>query len=399
MARICQRLDGTPPGHRAGGVARLRAVGGRDPCRTRRAVPAPAQRRRHGARPPAHHDALLDWSYDLLTATERAAFERLSFFAGTFGLDAATAAVGHARHRRLRRARAGVVARRQVPRDGRAGGQRHPLPDAGNGAGLRRRPPRTPPAGRPPRTPASPSGTSSGSRWRSGATGGGSARLAPELDTLGALIDGLDPASEAVPALARLRVEPRAVAASPASASRRSTTVLAGSPRLGRRGPAAARVGQPAGRRRAGGRGVAALRPGRGDARRRRRRRPVGLGAGGIAPGHVAAARPHRRGARCGPDAGAAAGGSGDDRRRPRRRPPAPRPRGHARGDGDVAEINAEVSALARRSGDHVLVALALNNLVEEELRDGAVPRPPATSATRSTTPPSSAWSTSPPSG
>ena len=44
-----------------------------------------------------------------------------------------------------------------------------------------------------------------------------------------------------------------------------------------------------------------------------------------------------------------------------------------ARGDGDVAAINAEVSALAGRAGDHVLVALALNNLVEEELREGQV--------------------------
>jgi hypothetical protein len=44
-----------------------------------------------------------------------------------------------------------------------------------------------------------------------------------------------------------------------------------------------------------------------------------------------------------------------------------------ARGDGDVADINAEVSALAARAGDHVLRAVALNNLVEEELRQGDV--------------------------
>ena len=43
-----------------------------------------------------------------------------------------------------------------------------------------------------------------------------------------------------------------------------------------------------------------------------------------------------------------------------------------------MAAINAEVSALAGRAGDHVLVALALDNLVEEELREGAgVPSPP----------------------
>jgi hypothetical protein len=46
-----------------------------------------------------------------------------------------------------------------------------------------------------------------------------------------------------------------------------------------------------------------------------------------------------------------------------------------ARGDPDVAAINGEVSALAARAGDHVLVALALNNLVEEELRAGEVVR------------------------
>jgi hypothetical protein len=44
-----------------------------------------------------------------------------------------------------------------------------------------------------------------------------------------------------------------------------------------------------------------------------------------------------------------------------------------ARGDADVADVNTEVSTLARRAGDHVLAALALNNLVEEELRIGAV--------------------------
>ena len=65
-----------------------------------------------------------------------------------------------------------------------------------------------------------------------------------------------------------------------------------------------------------------------------------------------------------------------------------------ARGDGDVADINAEVSTLARRAGDHVLVALALNNLVEEELRAGRCAGPPPISATPSTTPPSWAWST-----
>ena len=42
-------------------------------------------------------------------------------------------------------------------------------------------------------------------------------------------------------------------------------------------------------------------------------------------------------------------------------------------GGDDVAELNANVSMLARRTGDHVLVALALNNLAEEELRQGNV--------------------------
>ncbi len=35
--------------------------------------------------------ALIDWSYDLLTAQEQMLFNRLGIFAGGFGLDAATA--------------------------------------------------------------------------------------------------------------------------------------------------------------------------------------------------------------------------------------------------------------------------------------------------------------------
>ena len=46
-----------------------------------------------------------------------------------------------------------------------------------------------------------------------------------------------------------------------------------------------------------------------------------------------------------------------------------------ALGGDDVAELNAKVSTLARRAGDHVLVALALNNLAEEELRQGQMGR------------------------
>jgi non-specific serine/threonine protein kinase len=48
---------------------------------------APARQRTLGA--------LLDWSYDLLTPAEQTAFDRLSVFAGTFGMDAAEAALGH----------------------------------------------------------------------------------------------------------------------------------------------------------------------------------------------------------------------------------------------------------------------------------------------------------------
>ena len=64
-------------------------------------------------------------------------------------------------------------------------------------------------------------------------------------------------------------------------------------------------------------------------------------------------------------------------------------------GRDDVAALSDQVSTLARRAGDHVLVALALNNLAEEELRQGDVAEPPPISAKRSTTPPSWAWSIS----
>jgi predicted ATPase len=64
--------------------------------------------------------SLLDWSYDLLDQPERTVFERLAVFAGTFGLDAASAIAGP-----------GIDLHR------RAGGERDAIPDARDRACLR----------------------------------------------------------------------------------------------------------------------------------------------------------------------------------------------------------------------------------------------------------------------
>ena len=271
-----------------------------------------------------------------------------------------------------------MVAGRQVAGDGGAGGQRHPLPDAGDGAGLRRAAPGERAGGdgrRPP--PASPTGTSSASRWPQRGNRAWLSGLAPELDTLSALIDGLDPADDdgagAGPAAGRAPDRRRPA---PPRRARRSTPSWRGSPPPS---PAVARLvllsasllgdaGQLDEAWRRCDEGEAML-DAVGDGR------PVGVGAGRVAPGDAPAARPTR------PTTLDRARDLAERAGRARPRPTAtgptpccaspswPAPAATATWPSSTSRCR----RLARRVGDHVLVALALNNLVEEELRDGEV--------------------------
>ena len=93
VVRICQRLDGMPlaielAASRGAVLSAAEILDGLDQrFRLLRSGDRTVPERQRTM------TALLDWSYDLLSAPERAAFERLSCFAGTFDLAAATAAV------------------------------------------------------------------------------------------------------------------------------------------------------------------------------------------------------------------------------------------------------------------------------------------------------------------
>jgi predicted ATPase/class 3 adenylate cyclase len=375
VSRICERLDGMPlaielaasrgsvlsaPEILAGLDERFRLLQSRD-----RTVP---ERQRTMT-------ALLDWSRDLLTSAERAAFDRLSAFAGTFGLDAAAAAVAGSgidaydgpelvwslvdkslvvvepaanatRYRMLETVRAYAAGHLEragarvetSTRLGRWYVERFPLAQRGNPA------------------------------WLSA--------LAMEIDTIAALIDTIEPDGAIVPALARLRVEPRSVGGEPRLGCEEIDGVLG---RISVPSPAVARLvlcsasllgdaGQldEAWRRCDEGeamldltgevdrwgsvrvtspRATLLLRSGTPDGLQR---------AGDLARAQVTAATTD--GDRADALLRLALVSS-------------------ALGRDDVADLNDQVSTLARRAGDHVLVALALNNLAEAELRQGDVSR------------------------
>ena len=378
VSRICERLDGMPlaielaasrgsvlsaPEILAGLDERFRLLQSRD-----RTVP---ERQRTMT-------ALLDWSRDLLTGDERAAFDRLSAFAGTFGLDAATVALAGTgidaydgpelvwslvdkslvvvepaanatRYRMLETVRA--YAAGHLERAGARGAtsarlgswyvERFPLSQRGNPAWL--------------------------------------AALAMEIDTIAALIDAIEPDGPdgaIVPALARLRAELRAVGGEPRLGCEEIDSVLG---RISVPSPAVARLvlcsasllgdaGQldEAWRRCDEGEAMLDL---TGEVDRwgpvrvvspratllLRSGTPEGLErAGDLARAQVAAATTD--GDRADALLRLALVSS-------------------AIGRDDVAELSDQVSTLARRAGDHVLVALALNNLAEEELRQGDVRR------------------------
>jgi predicted ATPase/class 3 adenylate cyclase len=316
--------------------------------------------------------ALLDWSYDLLGPDERAAFMRLSIFGGSFTLSTATAAVGHSgvdpydvaelvwslvdkslagaepaanetRYRMLETVHAYAAQRLAATGDGAPTAaaladwylDRFPLAQRGN------------------------------RHWLT--------TLTPELDTIGALLQtpGLDPST--VHALARLRVEPLIVSGNAQAAIDEVERVLQRFPQLtpgktrlvlltagllgdmGRLENALARCEE----------GEALIDPG-GDMDRwgslraaspkavllLRSPDPARLAeAEVVARAQVAAATTTAERADALLRLGLAVSMRG----------------------GDVADLYREVVALAHEVGDHVLLALTLNNLVEILLRRGAL--------------------------
>ena len=373
--RICQRLDGTPlaielAASRGSVLSAAEILSGLDErFRILRSADRTVPERQRTM------SALLDWSYDLLTAPERATFERLSCFAGTFALDAATAAV----------AGDGIDAydvpelvwsladKSLVTVEPAANATRYRMPETVRAYAASAWPP--------------PGGTAATNariaEWyleqfplAQRGNRGWLTRLAPELDTLSALIDGLDPPatpSRASPACASSLVP---WPASPVSAWRRSTPCW--------------RASRP--RRRAWP-GSCSCRPAcwatpdrstrRGGAATRARRcstpsatTTAGARCGWDRPGSrcCCATPPPRRSTRPGPWRS-----SRWRRRRPTPTAPTPScawPSWPARGvTATWPRSTPRCRPWPAAAGDHVLVALALNNLVEEELRDGAVRR------------------------
>ncbi len=381
--RICQRLDGTPlaielAASRGAVLSAAEILDGLDErFRLLRSGDRTAPERQRTM------TALLDWSYDLLTAPERAAFERLSCFVGTFALDAATAAVT-----------GGTVEAYDVPElvwsladkslvtvEPAANATRYRMLETVRAyAGLH-----LAAAGQTATTAARiadfyldrfPLAQRGNRAWLNS--------LVAELDTLSALIDGLDPTTDVVPALARLRAEPRAVAGQPRLGCDEIDAVLA---RITRPSAAVARLllvsasllgdaGQVDEAWRRCNEGEAMLdRCGDGD-----RWGPVRIMSPRVTLLLRRATADDLDQARALAEQQVARATTDGDRADTLLRLAIV---ASARGDDDVAAINAEVSALARRAGDHVLAALALNNLVEEELRDGDFARAAAHRARR----------------
>ena len=86
--------------------------------------------------------ATVDWSHDLLSASERVLFRRLAVFHGGWTLAAAEAVVPCGDLPRRRGPGHAGPAREAVPGGGRSRRPPHPVPDAGDAASVRRRPAR-----------------------------------------------------------------------------------------------------------------------------------------------------------------------------------------------------------------------------------------------------------------
>ncbi len=377
IAKLCQRCDRIPlaielAASRCGVMSVAEIVAGLDErfrlLRTRgRALP---ERQRTMT-------AVLDWSYELLSPDERAALERLSVFGGSFDVRGATAAVAHGgidgydvpelvwsltekslltsepaanatRYRMLETVRA-YAGRRLEARDDTSSitaattlaawlVQQFPLANRGDRTWL--------------------------------------GRLALEVDTVTALISSIAPEEPSLPALARLRGELRSVSGNPRLGWEEIDAVLA---RLADPTPGSARLMLYA----------ASLMGDSGEVDEAFRRCDLAesildqLGEtdqwGPIRP---TSPRPtlllrserHEDLVRAEALAQAAADATTTDAERADALLRLAMTRSALDLDG-VADLYEEVVVLGRRAPDHVVVALALNNLAETELRRGLVGR------------------------
>jgi predicted ATPase len=371
VARICERLDGLPLAiELAASRTTVLSVGeildGLDErFRLLRSSDrsAPARQRTM--------TALLDWSYDLLAPAERAAFERLSVFAGTFGIEAAEVALGH-----------GAIDAYDVPElvwslvekslvvvEPAANATRYRMLEtvrayaAGRMAGLDRA--ATMGALGAWYLDRFPLGRRGQRAWLSA--------LSLEVPTVTALVESLPPDDPMVPYLARIRAELRAVGGEPRFGREEVDDVLR---RVTTPTPATARLMLFA----------ATMLGDAGDLEAAMRRCDDGEALLDVVGdtdrwGSVRVASP-----RCVLllryddrerllEAEALAMAGVEDATTDADRADALLRLALVAGALDrdgVTEVYAEVIELAHRTHDHVLLALALNNLVEEELRLGA---------------------------
>ena len=116
VAEICRRLDGIPLAIELA-AARVRCCRSTDPRPAATTASGCSPAAGDGAGAPADARAAVDWSYDLLSETERRLLARLSVFAGGWTLEAAEAVCAGGAIRRRRRARPAGSACRQVAGD------------------------------------------------------------------------------------------------------------------------------------------------------------------------------------------------------------------------------------------------------------------------------------------
>jgi predicted ATPase/class 3 adenylate cyclase len=370
VVQICRRLDGLPlaielAASRAAVLSLEEILAGLDErFRFLRSSDrgAPARQRTLGA--------LLDWSYDLLAPDEQTAFERLSVFAGTFGIDAAEAALGHSSLDAYDVPELvwSLVDKSLVTVEPAANATRYRMLDTvrAYGAGRLAAADRAATAGALSAwyLERFPLGGRGQRGWLTG--------LALEIDTIAALIDTAAPNDATVAYLARLRGELRAVSGEPLAGRAEIDDVLA---RVTIPTPATARLVLFA----------ATLAGDAGELDEALRRCADGEALldrvgdvdrwGSV---RVASPRPVLLLRSNDPDrleeaealAEASVEAAGNDADRADALLHLALVAGALARDG-VAAIYSEIIDLAHRTGDHVLLALALNNVVEEELRRG----------------------------
>ncbi len=143
VAEICRRLDGIPLAVELA-AARVTIMSPSDiASRLDQRFQLLTGGRRTAAGRHQTLRAAIEWSYEMLEPQERALFERLGVFPGSFDADAVAGVAAGQRPRGVGRARRGRRARGEVDDRRRRGHRHHALPHAGDVARLRPGTPRS----------------------------------------------------------------------------------------------------------------------------------------------------------------------------------------------------------------------------------------------------------------